>query len=48
MKLYKDATKDNESFLMIDLGAKSKERFRRNYLDVVRLEPDSDEEEEDG
>jgi hypothetical protein len=41
--MYKDATKDNESFLMIDLGAKSKERFRKNYLEIVRLEPESDE-----
>jgi hypothetical protein len=46
MKLYKEATKDNESFLMCDMVAKPKERFRKNYLDIVRLEPDSDEEEE--
>ena len=46
MKLYKEATKDNESFLMCDMVAKPKERFRKNYLDIVRLEPPSDEEDE--
>lgn len=44
MKMYKEATKDNESFLMCDMVAKPKERFRKNYLEIVKLEPDSDEE----
>lgn len=47
MKMYKDCTKDNESFLMVDLAAKPKERFRKNYLDIVRLEDaESDSESE--
>lgn len=37
-KLYKDATADQESFLMCDLVAPAEERFRKNYLDIVRLE----------
>ena len=45
MQMYKDATSDNESFLMVDLGAKAKERFRKNYLEIVRLEPESDDDD---
>jgi hypothetical protein len=47
MKMYKEATSDNESFLMVDLNAPAKNRFRKNYLDIVRLEEASDEESEE-
>lgn len=45
MKMYKDATADNESFLMIDLAAKPKERFRKNYLEIVKLEDTNSDDE---
>lgn len=47
MKLYKEATADNESFLMVDLNAPAKDRFRKNYLNIVRLEEDDGSSEEE-
>jgi len=37
LQLYQEATRDNESFLMIDLNAPTEKRFRKNYLDVVDM-----------
>ena len=39
-KLYKDATADQESFLLVDLVAPVEKRFRKNYLEVVQLKED--------
>lgn len=36
LKLYKYATNDQLSFLMIDIGATAENRFRKNFLEIVR------------
>jgi hypothetical protein len=35
--LYREATRNNEDFLMIDLNAPSEKKFRKNYLDIIDL-----------
>lgn len=38
MKIYEDATKDNkQDFLLVDLDAEPKDRFRKNFNDVYDL-----------
>lgn len=35
MKMYQYCCRDNEDFLMIDLGAPASKKFRRNYLEIL-------------
>jgi ABC-type dipeptide/oligopeptide/nickel transport system ATPase component len=38
MKIYEDATKDNkQDFLLVDLDAEPKDRFRKNFNDVYDI-----------
>lgn len=38
MNLYKDATSEKTSFLLVDLDAPSNKRFRKNFLGVYELD----------
>lgn len=35
LNIYNYCCRENEDFLMIDLGAKSENKFRKNYLEVI-------------
>lgn len=37
LKIYKDATADKKNFLMVNLDAEPKHRFRENFLGVIKL-----------
>lgn len=37
-KMYKDATADKQNFLMIDLEAEPRDRFRKGFNDIYEIE----------
>lgn len=45
LSLYKEATKDRKDFLMVDIDATPEHRFRKNFLDIFKIEMEKEEEE---
>ena len=46
LQLYKEATRDRKDFLMVDIDTEPEHRFRKNFLDIFKIESDKEEKEE--
>jgi hypothetical protein len=45
--MYKDATAEKKNFLMIDLEADQRDRFRKGFNDIYEIEEEGEEETEE-
>jgi hypothetical protein len=45
--MYKDATAEKKNFLMIDLEADQRDRFRKGFNDIYEVEEEDEAESED-